>query len=617
MRNYLWIVALAAVAACEGKAGSSRDTQAVSDAAPLGDAGPSAAGDAARPGTPDAAAGEDGARPSVADAAADGGAQPVDLDAEADGAAPADEIIPPDRRVIWQGNVGIPGGIPDRSEVCATIDAGTYGNGSADATAEIQNALDLCPRDQVVILPAGTYRVTDTLFLRDHTVLRGAGPDATVISYQGPTGGRSAIAFTNWPNFDSGAAVAVTSGADKGSTTVTVADASAAELGSVMLIDQLNDGVLVDPEGVEGKCTYCGRADGDRTLGQLVEITAVNANRVSFNIPLYWSYDPALFPQATFVPPRNLVRWAGLEELTLTQPVAAVTYLIELQGAQYCWLRNVEVERVDWRAVWVLGSLQNEIRESYFHESINGYGRSHGYGVLVDMFSSANLVENNMFRTLDGGFMMTAGGAAGNVFGYNYTEDARFDDPWWATASPCLNHAPHPMMNLWEGNVGYQLSADFIHGSSSHNTVFRSVSRGWQSETITSNNNAVELATKNTYYNVVSCVLGTRGRSTRYEVLPGQPYDNTEVVIWALGIMHGVEDAGVAETLLRHGNHDFVNDRVVWDPDIASRTLPASLYLSAKPAWFGEVPFPPIGPDVDGLAAEIPAQLRFESLTDP
>jgi hypothetical protein len=173
------------------------------------------------------------------------------------------------------------------------------------------------------------------------------------------------------------------------------------------------------------------------------------------------------------------------------------------------------------------------------------------------------------------------------------------------------------MMNLWEGNIAYMISGDFIHGSSSHNTVYRSRSLGWQNETITSNNSAVELGTKNTYVNVVGCVLGTPGRSTRYEALPGQPYSNTEVLIWALGIMHGVDDPGVAATLLRHGNYDYVNNATVWDPAIAERTLPPSLYLTARPAWFGAVPFPPIGPDVAGLAGKIPAQLRFEGMPHP
>ena len=191
-----------------------------------------------------------------------------------------------------------------------------------------------------------------------------------------------------------------------------------------------------------------------------------------------------------------------------------------------------------------------------------------------------------------------------------------FDDDWWLTGSPSLNHAPHPMMNLWEGNVGYQVTGDFIHGSSSHNTVYRSVSRGWQRESITANNNAVSFATRNTCMNLLGCVLGTEGRSDRYEVLPGEPYDNTEVVIWALGIMHGVDDPEVAATLLRHGNWDYVTGDAVWNPDIENRNLPASLYLTEKPAWFGDAPWPPIGPDVPNLAEPIPAELRFGAMPD-
>ncbi|MFC1526748.1 hypothetical protein ACFL6X_08075, partial [Candidatus Latescibacterota bacterium] len=526
-------------------------------------------------------------------------------------------VIPEDRRVVWKDHVGIPGGIPPRTTICATIDA-SYGNGTADATSAIQSALDACGDDQVVRLPPGTFRLTDTVRLPSHRVLRGAGPEATTISFDGPTNHRSAIALSGSARYSSGTApVAIVSGASKGSTTITVADGSGVEAGDIMLVDQLNDGDLVSADGVQGTCRHCGRDDGDRTMGQLVEITGVIGDQVWFSIPLYWTYRADLSPEASFVPRDSYVRWSGVEDLKLTQPAVSARYLVEMQATQHCWLKNVEVERVDWRAVWMLKGLQNEIRDSYFHESINGYGRSHGYGVLVDMFSSANLVENNVFHTLDGGLMMTGGGAAGNVFGYNYGEDSRFDDIWWLTGSPSINHAPHPMMNLWEGNVGYMISGDFIWGSSSHNTVYRSRSHGWQREETTANNNAVQLATKNSHVNVVGCVLGTAGRSTRYEVLPGQPYDNGDVAIWHLGVGHGVDDAQVAATLLRHGNYDYVNDDTVWDPRIASRALPPSLYLEEKPAWFGAVPWPPIGPDVEGLSHRIPAQLRFESETVP
>ena len=165
--------------------------------------------------------------------------------------------------------------------------------------------------------------------------------------------------------------------------------------------------------------------------------------------------------------------------------------------------------------------------------------------------------------------------------------------------------------------MAYKAEADIIHGSSSHNTIFRSQSKGWQSETITTRNNAIEIAAKNYYMNVVGCVLGTPGKSNRYEVLPGQPYNDwSDDVIWALGVGSGVDDPNVATTLLRHGNFDYVTNTVIWDPAIPNHNLPASLYLNRVPGWWcQETPWPPIGPDVAGLVNAIPAKRRFEGLS--
>ena len=73
-------------------------------------------------------------------------------------AVPAQRRHPaPERRTTW--NPGIPGGIPARTTVCATIHASTYGNGTIDATAGIQAAIDACPVGQVVQLSAGNFLV--------------------------------------------------------------------------------------------------------------------------------------------------------------------------------------------------------------------------------------------------------------------------------------------------------------------------------------------------------------------------------------------------------------------------------------------------------------------------
>lgn len=534
----------------------------------------------------------------------------------AEDAGKLEEIIPGERKIDWS-NVGIPGGIPHRTEICATIDSAAYGNGTTDATEAIQDAIDTCPDGQVVYLPEGTYLTSDTIHLDDYDTLRGAGPGKTVLKH---TGGylRSMVDMRGliyWQIAGLHKTYDVLE-ANKDSQVITLAGTAGISPGDILLINQLNDNDIVDPVGVEGKCTYCGYEDGDRVLGQLVEVVAVNGNQVTLNLPLHWTYDAALDPWAYQVDADAMIRYAGLEDLTLTQDEPEVEFVIEMDGAQYSWVKNVEIENIQRRAMWVIDSLQNEIRECYIHTGIDGYGRDRGYGLFVDLHSSNNLVENNIFSTIDGGGIMTGGGASGNVLAYNYLHDILFDDPWWMIASPSINHNPHPKMNLWEGNFGYKAEGDIIHGSSSHNTIFRSRSFGWQKDSITTRNNAVEFAAKNTYMNVIGSVLGTAGKSNRYEVLPGQSYDDwDERAIYVLGVGSGVEDPRPAETLLRHGNFDYVTNSVVWDPAIPDHDLPASLYRSAAPDWWcQETPWPPVGPDVAGYSNDIPAKRRFEGL---
>ena len=527
------------------------------------------------------------------------------------------EIIPSDRRIDWS-YAGIPGGIPERTIICEIIDGAVYGNGATDATVVIQAALENCPDSQVVFLPPGVYIISDTIHLDDFDTLRGAGPGNTIIKHSGDYL-RSLVDMRGsiyWQIAGLHKTHTIIE-ANKDSQAITLASTDGITRGDILLLNQLNDGVIVDPFGVEGKCTYCGYENGDRVLGQLVEVRAVAGNQVYLNVPLHWTYDTGLDPWACQVDASAMIRQAGLEDLTLTQDTPDVEFMIEMDGAQYSWIKNIEIENVQRRGMWVIDSLQNEIRECYVHTGNDGYGRDRGYGILLDLHSSNNLVEDNILSTIDGGGVMAAGGASGNVISYNYFHEILFDDPWWLIASPSINHAPHPKMNLWEGNIAYKAEADIIHGSSSHNTIFRSQSKGWQSETITTRNNAVEIAAKNYSMNVVGCVLGTPGKSNRYEVLPGQPYEDwTEQVIWALGVGSGVDDPNVANTLLRHGNFDYVTHSVIWDPTIPNHELPDSLYLRQVPPWWcQETPWPPIGPDVAGLVNDIPAKRRFEGLS--
>ena len=83
----------------------------------------------------------------------------------------------PSNRVIDWTKCGVPGGIPIRTTISATINASTYGNGATDATAGIQAALNACQANQVVLLSAGTFKINTKLVVPTNVTLRGAGPE--------------------------------------------------------------------------------------------------------------------------------------------------------------------------------------------------------------------------------------------------------------------------------------------------------------------------------------------------------------------------------------------------------------------------------------------------------
>jgi len=88
--------------------------------------------------------------------------------------------------------------------------------------------------------------------------------------------------------------------------------------------------------------------------------------------------------------------------------------------------------------------------------------------------------------------------------------------------------------------------------------------------------------------------------------------DYAAVIAWSsYGLSY--PDAKVKATLLRHGNYDYYNKATQWDASISNHTLPASLYYTSKPAYFGSLQWPPIGPDVAGYVTDIPAKARWEA----
>ncbi len=521
-----------------------------------------------------------------------------------------DRIIPDDRRMDWKP--GVPGGIPVYPAFASVTAApyGAKGDGRADDTSAIQKAIDACPEGKAVLLPAGTYRLTATLTVTRGIVLRGEGPEKTRLINEATTG--HALSFCN---YDNEVTARVVKGATKGSTAITVDDASRLRAGDLLLVDQLNDPEFVSIEGEGGTCRWAGREDGKRAMGQLVELVKKDGNALTLSRPLAITFKEALAPQVSRTSDK-LIRRAGVEDLHLetTKRRTDDSSSIKFWNALYCWVRNIESSRGwSYGHVTLKRSLGCEVRDSYFHHA-HAYGSGHGYAVLVTAQSTDTLVENNACYHLNTGPQVSSSGP-GNVIAYNFsfqTWGRDYPKTEWAHFD-LSQHAAHPFLTLFEGNVVGTVCFDFYWGSSSHNTLFRNSvdmrNPGLDGRPMTRNVVAFRLDKFSRCNNALGNVLGHEGLKGREES-DGRS-DFVEPTVWSFG---HPGDPEVKRTLLRHGNFDWVTRETHWDPKIADRKLPDSLYLSKKPAFFGKLAWPPIGPDREPMVGPLPARERFRRI---
>jgi len=77
-------------------------------------------------------------------------------------------------------------------------------------------------------------------------------------------------------------------------------------------------------------------------------------------------------------------------------------------------------------------------------------------------------------------------------------------------------------------------------------------------------------------------------------------------------------DGGVAATLIRKGNFYYYGTAIPASEALGSETLPNSLFRTAKPSWFANLPWPPFDPANPAPSyASIPAGFRYLNGVDP
>ncbi len=519
------------------------------------------------------------------------------------------DIIPAERRIDWLP--GIPGGIRNYTSLINVRNSpyNAKGDGVADDTSAIQSALNAAQNAQVVYLPAGTYNVSSTLsWANKQIVLRGDGPTLTRII----SSAYGNLIYMNTSS-DRGNWVGITSGYQKGSTALTLTSGSSFSVGTFIIISQLNDSSFVSSGGNEG-CSYCSTDnDGQHVMTQIAQVIAKTNNTLYLNRPLYFDLSASLSP---------VVRWTGLytqysgvenlylEGTSTTRDDQGANILIN--GAAYCWITNVTSKYAGGanfrlRMCYACEVSGNWVNDSYDHDD------SHDYGISLLWPNSDHLIQNNIAQRCRHSFTFEGGGS-GVVFAYNYSIDPVSQDITWLSED-MMTHGAHPLMNLFEGNIFAKLGHDFIHGSSSHNTTFRSWAFDDSAATSkpTAGRWAVDIMEYNYSNNVVGCIIGKSGDSGFRYLAENQ----WQPAAYRLGFETGggttITDPNVLPRTLIHGNYDYFGGGIVWDPNTADHTVPASLYLASKPAYFGKLKWPPFDPTNPSSTAitNLPAGYRY------
>jgi hypothetical protein len=523
------------------------------------------------------------------------------------------EIIPLDRRIAW--SPGVRGGLPNRTNVINVRNApyNATGNGTIDDRAAIQQAIDAATAGQVVYLPQGTYRIESGLLFNKGVSLRGDGPDKTTIDY---TGSSDMNILKTTGGGSTGRSFAITDGNTKDSTSVTVQNASSISVNDYILITQSNVSGLVHTQGVNGNCNWCGNDTSSQAMTQINKVVAKSGNTLTLERPLYFSYT-----DSSVVKPLTMVQNVGFEDFLLrrSNPSARNGHNIYLIYCANCWVRNVKSDMAGHRHVQLENSYACTVRDSWFSDGYD-HGSDHSYGIFLFAWNSDHLIENNIIYRCRHSLILEGGGS-GNVFGYNYSVGSLTDpDHNWLTEE-MDTHGAHPFMNLFEGNVVGKLVHDNTWGSASHNTTFRCWIQNYSSGTDnpTLARWAVDVEAHSYYNNIVGSIIGRPGDTgVRYAA---ENISGSRLASYRLGFQSPgdgtISDSNVRARTLIHGNYDYIGGGGVWDSSNADHNLPASLYLSTKPAWFGSLAWPAFGPDLSPMVGTIPAKVRYEGGTFP
>jgi len=472
----------------------------------------------------------------------------------------------------------------------------------------------------------------------------------------------------------------------RGSTVLTFANAlTNVAVGQNIYVDQYDDNLTDNGQiwmcQTLGVCTSQGGdttgsgvdgvgRDGHACQLQTLRVEAVNgpARKLTVSPGIYMPNFRASQSPVGYWANTLPINGFSIEDMTIDHQDTTSQNGIAIYNGYACSVRNVRSINSFRSHVLMYYSKNLEVRDCYFAHTRSPWG-SQRYG--IEYWSSADTkVENNIFSEIAAP-MLHGAHSVGSVAAYNFAYNDRYQTNTGTNyrfmQGALYNHNPGIAFSFYEGNDTPGFSGDCIWGTNHFPTIYRNRLQGYDVQLVAgqpqkdSNTQALIQQAYSRYLNAVGNVLGWAGWHTVYQKVFGVDaagVDGVHAVVsmgWTGGdgtifnfqtipwngatFLPG--DPKTGQTSFRWGNWDVVTgtSRFVAaevpsaispypNPVPATQTLIPSYLYTVRPAWFntaaGNVPFPPIGPDVSGgnvpnvggHAYKIPARLCFETVPE-
>ncbi|UFZ04787.1 right-handed parallel beta-helix repeat-containing protein [Bradyrhizobium ontarionense] len=390
-----------------------------------------------------------------------------------------------------------------------------------------------------------------------------------------------------------------------------------------------------DKPGVLPKSmSWFGRTD--RATAEIKEIASIAASTVTFTSPLTIGYRASHQAQLTpySTDPNSgghagnkldiHVAKAGVEDLSI---IGGADGALRFETATYSWAKAVEVTQWLGEGVAIDNSFRVELRDSYIHAGSWPQPGGAGYAISLAAGSSDVLIENNILVDVCKNMVFRSSGA-GSVVAYNYADDSfDFDNPGWVEVGINASHMAGSHHVLFEGNLSHNADSDYTHGNAIYLTFFRNHLTGQRQRFVDrAGLRAVGLAYGSWWDSFVGNVLGRPGRMSGWNY--DDPSMGMNAAMWGNGGVGNVwmlgydperwtmtPDRKTLETVIRGGNFDYLTNKLVWTERLQAQPLPASLYLTAKPGFFGHYQWPWVDPAGDTKLHMLPAKARLDAGT--